>query len=70
MAFINQKDFSHQALSIYQLIKKELSSDDESHSLALLTLKFKSLYEQGFAAGRYYEQFGQEPDHPDDVASL
>jgi len=57
----NKRDFSYQALKLYQALEPEVKADNQRDVLALLTLKLKAVYEQGFSAGRYYEQHGDLP---------
>ncbi|NBW57168.1 hypothetical protein EBR43_05160 [bacterium] len=59
----NIKDFSNQALLLYKTIEQEIKADNQRDVLALLILKLKSVYEQGFDAGRYYEQYGYLPSN-------
>ena len=59
----NVQDFSNQALLLYKTIEQEIKADNQRDVLALLILKLKSVYEQGFDAGRYYEQYGYHPSN-------
>lgn len=54
-------DFPHQAEQMLQLIEDRLSENNRDAALQYLTFKFKSLYEQGVASGRLYEQEGIFP---------
>ena len=57
----NKRDFSYQALLICQAIESEIKADNQADVIALLTLKLKAVYDQGFSAGRFYEQHGELP---------
>lgn len=57
----NIKDFSNQALTLYNFIAPEIKIDNQRDVLALITLKLKAVYDQGVKAGRYYEQYGHYP---------